>query len=139
LKRHVFLTDDDASVRLEDLIRVCYVFPFQSIPDLAAWLSLSPDHFYIRYRFPSMDVKSWADKRSVPYEDLHVCTHCCREKLYRHKLTEEFLAQAKKKPLPTLDLFGGVGAFSLGIAEGSSCINVTHAIEISPSAAKTFK
>jgi len=42
------------------------------------------------------------------------------------------------KPLRTLDLFGGVGAFSSGIAQGSRCMKVTHAIEISPSAAKTF-
>jgi DNA (cytosine-5)-methyltransferase 1 len=135
----VFLTDDDATVKLDDLIRVCYVFPFQSIPDLGAWLSLSPDHFYIRYRFSSMDVKSWSDKRPMPCEDLHVCTHCCREKLNYRKLTEDFLVYAKRNLLPTLDLFGGVGAFSLGMAEGSGCIKVTHAIEISPSAAKTYK
>jgi DNA (cytosine-5)-methyltransferase 1 len=45
----------------------------------------------------------------------------------------------KPKPLPTLDLFAGVGAFSRGLKEGSDCLKVTHAIEIGPSAAKTLQ
>lgn len=50
---------------------------------------------------------------------------------------EQFLADAKKNPLKTLDIFGGVGAFSMGLAEGSGCLRLTDLVEIGPSAAKT--
>jgi DNA (cytosine-5)-methyltransferase 1 len=40
--------------------------------------------------------------------------------------------------LQTLDLFAGVGAFSLGMKE-SAGFNVTHAIEIGPSTAETLR
>lgn len=51
---------------------------------------------------------------------------------------KEFLGSVAYKSLRTLDLFGGVGAFGLSMEE-SGCLKVTHAVEISPSAAKTFK
>jgi DNA (cytosine-5)-methyltransferase 1 len=49
---------------------------------------------------------------------------------------KDFVSQGR--PLRALDLFGGVGAFSLGMEE-TKCIKLTHAVEISPSAAQTFK
>lgn len=49
----------------------------------------------------------------------------------------KFLEYAKNNPLPTLDLFGGVGAFGMGLSAGSGCLKVTDSIEKSPSAAKT--
>jgi site-specific DNA-cytosine methylase len=45
----------------------------------------------------------------------------------------------QESPMTVLDLFGGAGAFSLGLKEGSGCMKVTHALEISPSAAKTIR
>lgn len=42
------------------------------------------------------------------------------------------------RTLRALDVFAGVGAFGLGMEEVGG-IKVTHAIEISPSAAKTLK
>ena len=68
-----------------------------------------------------------------------MCTPCCKERLKGRKSLYEFLVQSERQLLPTLDLFGGVGAFSRGLSEGSGCLKVTHAVEISPSAAKTFK
>ena len=50
----------------------------------------------------------------------------------------KFVAAFREKPLAVLDLFGGVGAFSQGLAEGSSSLTVAYAIEIGPSAAKSF-
>lgn len=133
------MTNEQATISVRDLIQVCYVFPFESIPDLENWLSLSPDHFYISYLFPSIPVKSWDDRIVLPCEDLALCSHCLKEKLKDRENILTFLAQAKRHPLPTLDLFGGVGAFSRGLSEGSSCLKLSHAIEISPSAAKTLK
>ena len=56
----------------------------------------------------------------------------------KERLTK-FLQISKSQPLRALDLFGGVGAFSHGLSQGSGCIKVTHAVEISPSATRTFK
>lgn len=83
-------------------------------------------------------MKSWTDRKMVAWQELLVCTPCCKERLKGRKSLYKYLEQARRQPLPTLDLFGGVGAFSRGLAEGSGCLEVTHAIEISPSAAKTF-
>lgn len=52
---------------------------------------------------------------------------------------QDFNDKMQEKPLQAVDLFGGVGAFSLGLKEGSGCLQVSHALEISPSAAKTIK
>jgi len=128
------LTDDTREVDLEDLIRVCYVFPLESIPNLGHWTSLSADHFYAEYWFPSLKVKFWADREPV-HDDIDVCIDCCREKIVQ---TKAFVRFARRPPLRALDLFGGVGALSLPMEE-SGFLKVTHAVEISPSAAKTFK
>ncbi|KAG6901728.1 hypothetical protein C0995_008696 [Termitomyces sp. Mi166 len=122
-ERHVFLTDETVTVLLEDLICVCHVFTkesFAKASHLKSWLALSPYHFYIRYSFPSMNVKSW--------------NQCALKEL---KDLKEFLEDAEKRPLKTLDIFGGVGAFSMGLGEGSGCLEVTDVVELAPSAAKT--
>ena len=124
---------------LKDLIRVCFVFPRESIVDLTEWLDMSPDHFYISYNFPKLKVKSWEDRSPLSYSNLGVCTPCVQEKLNELDRFREFIAHVKEHPLPVLDLFGGVGAFSHGLAEGSGCLVLDTAVEISPSAAKTTK
>lgn len=45
----------------------------------------------------------------------------------------------QKTTLCALDVFGGCGAFGLALAEGSLSFDITHAIEIAPSAAQTYK
>jgi DNA (cytosine-5)-methyltransferase 1 len=126
-------------VHLIDLIRVCFVFPKESIVDLPEWLSMSPDHFYISSEFPKLKVDSWDDRRLLSYNNLGVCALCVQEKLNDLDKFREFTAYAKEHPLPVLDLFGGVGAFSHGLAEGSGCLTLASTVEISPSAAKTTK
>lgn len=106
---------------------------------LEEWLALSPDHFYLRYQFDSLNPGTWSQKQKMPKnEDFLVCQTCWRERLREQKLASQFSAYSERVPLPTLDLFGGVGAFSKGLAEGSECLRVTHAVEIGPSAAKTL-
>lgn len=126
-------------VDLRDLIRVCFVFPKAVIVDLEEWLDMSPDHFYISFKFPKLKVSSWEDRRPLSYNNLHVCTPCVGEKLKELDRFREFTAYASEHPLTVLDLFGGVGAFSHGLAAGSGCLKLTNTVEISPSAAKTTK
>ncbi|KAF8167566.1 hypothetical protein B0H34DRAFT_792278 [Crassisporium funariophilum] len=142
-ERHLYLTDEEEKVGITSLLKVIYVPSFQSFEPphhtLEDWLELSYDHFYLRYTFPKLKVKSWKDRRTMTWKELLVCTPCYKDRLKGRKVMYNFLQHAERKPLPTLDLFGGVGAFSRGLAEGSGCLSVTHAIEIGPSAAKTFK
>jgi DNA (cytosine-5)-methyltransferase 1 len=131
------MTDIEVKIKVEDLIRVCYVFPYATINDLDFWTALSADHFYLKFRFPSLDVSSWNDRQPIN-QDMYVCVECCGEKLGQIRLMKQFLSLGNQQPLRALDLFGGVGAFGLGMEE-SGCIKITHAIEISPSASKTFE
>ncbi|KAF8963951.1 S-adenosyl-L-methionine-dependent methyltransferase [Flammula alnicola] len=141
-ERQLYLTDEKVTFKAQDLLKVIYVPCTESFKPphvtMEDWLDLSYDHFYLKYTFPSLKVESWAERRRVGWEELHVCTQCCKERLAKRKLLYNFLDQKDRKPLRTLDLFGGVGAFSRGLAEGSGCLEITHAIEISPSAAQTF-
>jgi DNA (cytosine-5)-methyltransferase 1 len=138
-QRHLFLTDEQERVRIEDLLRVCFVFPRVSIPngDLDLWVSLSPDHFYAQYHFPSTNVKSWDDRRLVHY-DIDVCVECCRKEASHLRSMKDFIRFGQRAPLRALDLFGGVGTLGQGMAE-CQFAKVTHAVEISPSACKTFQ
>lgn len=138
-QREVYLTDEEMMVDLKDLIRVCFVFPKEVIVDLTEWLSMSPDHFYISYMFPRLKVTSWEDRSPLSCNNLLVCTPCVQDKLNEFWSLQEFAAYAKEHPIPVLDLFGGVGAFSHGLAEGSGCLKLASTVEISPSAAKTTK
>ena len=52
-------------------------------------------------------------------------------------LTE--VKQATQPQLRALDLFAGTGAFSLGMRAAGAPFKLTHAIEISPSAAKSLR
>ena len=138
-QRHVFLTDETKEIPLQSLICVCFVFPYQCIRDLEEWLWMSPYHFYIKYTSPSLHVKLWSSLKKLSYKDLSLCMQCVTEALEERLQMKEFLSFSERHPLPTLDLFGGVAAFSTGLAEGSGCLKVTDSIEKSPSAALTTK
>ncbi|KAF8913180.1 S-adenosyl-L-methionine-dependent methyltransferase [Gymnopilus junonius] len=91
-ERHLFLTEEEVSVDVKELLQVVYV------PSKEFGLGATKD--------------LWAVKIFV---------------------------ESKHRKLQTLDVFGGVGAFSRGIAEGSGCLQSTHSIEIGPSAAMTLQ
>lgn len=142
-ERHLFLTKEMTTFNAADLIQVVLAPPMSSLTgedDLEEWLALSPDHFYLRYQFDSLNPETWNQRQKMPKnEDFLVCQTCWRDRLREKKLASQFSAYLERDPLPTLDLFGGVGAFSKGLAEGSECLRVTHAVEIGPSAAKTLE
>ncbi|KAF8644239.1 hypothetical protein AX16_008594 [Volvariella volvacea WC 439] len=140
-ERHVYITEEEVSVPLASLIQVVFVVAEESVGagGVETWTDKSPYHFYARYRFPKLDVRSWAEKTKLKWKTLDTCSICWEELLEREEDTEKIAAMHQRHPLRTLDLFGGVGAFSLGMKEGSGAIKVTHAVEISPSAAATFR
>ncbi|KAG6831962.1 hypothetical protein H0H87_003297 [Tephrocybe sp. NHM501043] len=143
-ERHLYLTEERVTVTVKDLIRTCHVFPhesFRSSEHLQWWLKLSPYHFYIKWSFPTMDVHLWKDRKRerVRASQMAVCTPCTRSVIDELKDIEEFFKDAERRPLRTLDIFGGVGSFSMGLREGSGCLQITDVVELSPSAAKTVK
>jgi len=132
-QRHLFVTQDEMTIPLSRVIGLCQVYVRSSVPELEAWLEVSPYHFYARYAFPSLNVTSWDHRRRLEPQDLLVCGYCAAEDLAEWKNNREFIE--KHKPLRALDPFAGSGSFGLGMEE-TGCVKVTHAIEISPSAAK---
>uniref|UniRef100_A0A0W0FBK8 DNA (cytosine-5-)-methyltransferase n=1 Tax=Moniliophthora roreri TaxID=221103 RepID=A0A0W0FBK8_MONRR len=141
-ERHLFITETGTDVIAHtSIIQVIYVrssIPCQPL-QLDEWLAFSPDHFHVRYSFPSVDVTDWKSKKVVPHESLELCRQCITSRVQHMTDMTDFVSNKLQTPLRALDLFGGAGAFGVGMEMGSRCIKVTHAIEISPSAAKTYK
>lgn len=138
----MFLTDEEATIAYSDVIRKCIVLSRESFGQrisLRKWLDISPYHFYLRYRFAKLQPETWDQKTRVSFRDLSVCSSCTEEALAQYYDVQIFKDKMQERPMGVLDLFGGVGAFSLGLKEGSDCLRVSHALEISPSTAKTFK
>ncbi|KAG0703678.1 S-adenosyl-L-methionine-dependent methyltransferase, partial [Suillus ampliporus] len=135
-ERHLFVTQDEKNFPISSIIGLCHVYVRAAVPELKEWLEMSPYHFYVCYSFPSLNVASWDHKHTLAPRDLLVCKYCAAENVAEWNQSREFLK--KQKPLRAFDPFAGSGAFGLGLEE-SGCIKVTHAVEISPSAAKTLK
>lgn len=121
---------------IEDLIGVCYVVVKRDMPELDAWLAMSPKRFYVKYRFDSLSNVSWNDKRRMHWDDLPICPMCTRQDFKKFEGMKTFLE--REAPLRVFDPFGGTGAFALAMEE-VGCFKLTHAVEITPSAAKTLK
>ncbi|KAJ3549561.1 hypothetical protein NMY22_g827 [Coprinellus aureogranulatus] len=141
-ERQLFITGETVKIPILELLGVVYVptvNSLQQVMKLEDWVRLSPDHFYLEYQFPTMHPTSWNERKHVRWEQHNVCAPCWKDKLQEVKGLKEFLKDKKRHPLNTLDLFGGVGAFSDSLSQGSGVLKVPHAIKIMPSAAGTFK
>jgi DNA (cytosine-5)-methyltransferase 1 len=138
----VFLTDEEQVVPYTDVITKAIVLSHESfgqrIP-LRKWLDISPYHFYVRYRLSKLEPKSWDERVRIAFRDLAVCKSCTEAAVAYYYDIQDFKNKMQKTPMRVLDLFSGVGALSLGLEQGSGCMKLTHALEISPSAAKTIK
>lgn len=107
---------------------------------LETWLASSPFHYFVKSSFPSLRIKDLKDRTPIACSDVSLCTKCVKQHIAEFRQDEEFTQTCKKNAYHTLDLFGGVGAFGLSVTEGSGgCLKVTHAIEISPGAAETYR
>ncbi|KAH7886266.1 S-adenosyl-L-methionine-dependent methyltransferase [Phlebopus sp. FC_14] len=135
-ERHLFYTDVEMTFDISDLIDLCYVLVARSMPEIEQWLKMSAQHFFVKYHFPSLNVESWGDRRNMQDDELLVCRHCMKPNLEKFREMKRFLEEGA--PLRVFDPFAGVGTFGLAMEE-VGCFRVTHAVEISPSAAKTLK
>lgn len=118
------------------LLKPCVVVHQSDVPDLAAWFDISPYNFYVRYLLPTLD-SPWSQKRKLSRKDVLACDICLEQHNERFQLLSD-LSSGGQVCLRTFDPFGGVGAFGLAMEE-LGCMKLTHAVEITPSAALTLR
>jgi len=135
----LFFTDETEEVPLDDVVAPCYVLHQNLIFDMNLWTVLGAEYFYYRYRFTRRSPGSW-DEREPVEEDARLGCEVCAYAL-QARLTEavEFAEEAQKHRLRAFDVFAGAGAMSLGMESAVGGMKTTHAVEISPSAARTFR
>ena len=139
-QRELFTTSEQTVVNATDLLKRCVVLHQSSVPssagDLDSWLALSPLHFYVRQHCSS-STRSLEALTKIKRHNVPVCQICYQEDATRLRQLKQFTS-SEDRCLRAFDPFAGVGAFGLGM-EKTGCIKVTHAVEISPSAAETLK
>ncbi|KAI0041890.1 hypothetical protein FA95DRAFT_636925 [Auriscalpium vulgare] len=134
-ERHLFLTQEKETVPVDKFLRKVFVFLQDAIvQDLAGWRAAHLDHYYATWTLPSVKGR-WSQRRLI--SNFSSCSPC----IYQHQDDEELADHIRKmmarSPMRILDLFSGVGALSLGL-ERSLHAQTSHAVEISPSAARTL-
>ena len=135
----MFVTDEFEEAPIENLLEQCYVLHQDLIFNLDLWATLGPAHFYYRYRFKELKPESW-DERMFLEEDAGIgCETCAYALQARLAEVVAFEEEAQVSRLRVLDVFAGAGAMSLGMETGTSGLKTTHAIEVGPSAARTFR
>jgi DNA (cytosine-5)-methyltransferase 1 len=135
----LFFTDETEEVPLDDVLAPCHVLHHNLIFDMDLWTALGAEYFYYRYHFTRQSPESWNEREPVE-ENARVGCEICAYAL-QARLTEavEFAEEAQKHRLRVFDVFAGAGAMSLGMEGAAGGMKTTHAVEISPSAARTFR
>ena len=135
-KNELFLTNQVTSISFSAIIQKAYVLVLEKIGDLQAWINASPQHFFLQYSFPTLHESHWSQKEKLDSSKVHACLPCLTHR--KETLLTE-VKQATQSQMRALDLFAGTGAFSLGMKASGAPFKLTHAIEISPSAAKSLR
>lgn len=124
-------------IDIENILQRCMVLHHDAIQDLDSWLKKSHLHFYVKYHVPRGPKKaSWSSLTDLSPGDVQVCPSCHEDESVQTQQLEMFSKQSH--PLRGLDIFAGTGAFGLSM-EQTGPLEVTHAVEISPSAADTLR
>ncbi|KAG9223174.1 hypothetical protein PLEOSDRAFT_155087 [Pleurotus ostreatus PC15] len=146
-EKELFASDEKKDVSVTSFIQPCVVLPPHEGFAILKWhdfINNSPHRFYVRYCFSSLHPASWTEGQIDNWWERRVCPQCPNDLVQleggavRSDLYSNFVDVQLQTRLRTLDLFGGCGAFSAGMTQGATFIEVTHAVEISPSAAQTF-
>jgi len=129
------LTNQVTNISFSAIIQKAYVLVLKKIGNLQAWIDASPQHFFLRFSFPTLHKSHWSQREVLDSSEVHACLPCLTQR--KETLITE-VKQANQPQLKVLDLFAGTGAFSLGMKASGAPLKLTHAIEISPSAAKSL-
>jgi DNA (cytosine-5)-methyltransferase 1 len=138
-QRHLFFTDETEEVPLDDVLAPCYVLHHDLIFDKNLWAALGAEYFYYRYRFTGLSPVSWKEREAVKESAGVGCETCAYALQARLAEAVAFAEEAQKHKLRAFDVFAGAGAMSLGMEGATGGMRTTHAVEISPSAAQTFR
>lgn len=130
------MTNQITDISFSTIIQKTYVIVLKKIGDLQAWIKASSQHFFLQYSFPTLHGSHWSQREVLDSSDVHACL-CCL--IYRKETLLTEAKQITQPQLRALDLFAGTGAFSLGMKAAGAPFKLTHAIEISPSAAKSLR
>lgn len=122
----------------EHLLRRCRVLNRTSLsePAFTHYLDESPYHFFAEYAFPDTTVRNWHNVRSLTAKEPEICKYCHEEDSKLSEDRDDF--RHRQGPQRAFDPFGGAGTFALAMQD-AGCMKLTHAAEISPSAALTLK
>ncbi|KAH9984055.1 S-adenosyl-L-methionine-dependent methyltransferase, partial [Russula compacta] len=138
-ERHLFFTDEIEEVPLEEVLAPCYVLHRNLIFDMNLWTMLGAEYFYYRYHFTQRSPMSWDERESLKESAGVGCETCAYALQARLAEAVEFAEEAQAQRLRAFDVFAGAGAMSLGMEDVTGGMKTTHAVEISPSAARTFR
>ena len=126
-------------VLLDNLLAPCYALHKNLVFDMNLWTTLGTEYFYYLYRFSRCSPASW-DEREVLAENAGVGCVICAYALQTHiSKALTFAEEAQAQKLRAFDIFAGAGTMSLGMENATGGMRMTHAVEISPSAARTFR
>ena len=121
---------------LEDFLAPCYVLHKDLIFDMNLWTALGAEYFYYQYRFSQRLPASWNERERLAENagiGCEICAYVLQARI------SEALTFAEERKLKAFDVFAGAGAMSLGMETATGGMRTTHAVEISPSAARTFR
>ncbi|KAI0354603.1 S-adenosyl-L-methionine-dependent methyltransferase [Trametes cingulata] len=135
-EREVVMTEETQQLDAQLLLNRCIVAHHDDVTDLEAWLALSPFHFVLRYHLPTLDA-SWSQRIHLRRRMVLACQQCLDLDNTLFEELDSFITGGQGY-LRTFDPFAGVGAFALAMEE-LHCVKLTHAVEITPSAALTLK
>lgn len=103
---------------------------------LQAWLAYSPLHFFVSDKVSHTLAASHETLVPLAVREFQFCRRCRDKEILTAKTLRQW--EEETPPLRAFDPFAGAGAFALGM-EQTGNIKLTHAIEISSSAARTVK
>lgn len=136
-QRHLFMTTEQLTCPATSLLRSCRVILKGHMQSDAfdCYLSSSPYNFFVTFSCQRLDEASWEDRQALSPRKLAICATCWKASEDRQTKVKECAAQI---PLAAFDPFAGAGAFGLALQDAGA-IKLTHAVEISVSAAKTLR
>jgi DNA (cytosine-5)-methyltransferase 1 len=126
-------------VSLEDLLAPCYVLHKDLIFDMNLWTALGAEYFYYQYHFSQCPPTSWNGRERLAENAGIGCEICAYVLQARIGEALTFAEETQTRKLKAFDIFAGAGAMSLGMENATGGMRTTHAVEISPSAARTFR
>lgn len=137
-ERHYFMTDEVVKLTSAEIVRKCIVIHKGQLhsKEFKTWITSSPNHFYITMYCASREVASKASLSKLDLARFTFCGKCTNASGEQSRRFGKFSKEVP--PLRLFDPFAGVGAFALAMCQAGS-MELTHAIELSTSAAETLR